>query len=80
MEIKKKFYDLINAANANNNNVNIYMFIKDCAFRFVFEHMNSIDEKLSESFENSSHIISYNEKNGTFVVIGNKERFERMDK
>ena len=44
MEIKKKFYDLINAANANNNNVNIYMFIKDCAFRFVFEHMNSIDE------------------------------------
>jgi hypothetical protein len=45
MEIKKKFYDLINAANANNNNVNIYMFIKDCAFRFVLQQMNSIDEK-----------------------------------
>ena len=37
----RKFNDLMSAANNSKGNLKIYMFLKDCAFRSVFNEFQS---------------------------------------
>ena len=36
-----KFYNLLDVANAYNTNIPLYMFLRDCAFRNVYEAISS---------------------------------------
>ena len=72
-EFKQKYFDCLNSSEHYKNNKNLYLFLKDCAFRWIYNVMNNpnvinpneknmINQTYSQ-FQNESNQMNWNFNN-----------------